>query len=122
MTQRPGTSYEDIIRERHPEFQKTSNSGATHGDGDLRHPNFLVEAKDRGTEGFSLPRKEFLKLQRQSANWSRGQWAYFFRNRTGEEVVILNRELFEEMLEVLHGALVAECPKCKTEIEMEFDW
>ena len=121
MAKRRGTGYEDTIAERYG-FDKTSNSGAKHGDGDLRHRNFLVEAKDHGTEGFSLPRKEFLKLRRQSTNWSQGRWAYFFRNRTGDEVVILNRELFDQILEVLEGALVAECPSCNGEVEMEFDW
>ena len=122
MARRKGSGYEDILFERYPELQKTSNSGATHGDGDLRHPNFLVEAKDHGNEGFSLSRTDFLKLKRQSTQWSQGRWVYFFRNRTGDEVIMLNRKLFDEMLEVLHGTLVAECPECKTEIEMEFDW
>jgi len=117
MAQNPGTPYELALLERFG-FQKTAGSGSVHGDGDLRHRCFLVEAKDHSKENFNLPRTDFLKMRRQALMHAGGQWVYFFRNAHGEQAVTMNIELFETLLGIADGGV--ECPECKTVVEV--DW
>lgn len=117
MAQNPGTPYELHLGERFG-FCKNSGSGNKHGDGDLRHRCFLVEAKDHGKENFNLPRSDYLKLRAQSLQWAEGNWVYFFRNVHGEEAVTMNVDLFETLLSIADGGI--ECPECGTVVEA--DW
>lgn len=120
MSQRPGTAFEEEIQERF-DFSKTTNSGAVHGDGDLRHDGgrFIVECKDdRRHEGMSIPSGDFLKMKQQAALFGDSNWVRFVRRKNGEISVTMNVQLFETMLSVCDGKIV--CPECKTRLKP--DW
>lgn len=109
MARRPGTGLEKTIEARYG-FRRTSNSGATYGDGDLRHPSgrFIVESKDWNTEGFSIPGKDLKKIIDQAKRFGDGNFVWFQRTKDGTVVVGMNEDLFALMLAVCDG--VIQCP------------
>ena len=120
MSPRAGEPFEEEIQEAF-DFQWTSNSGAVHGDADLRHSGgrFIIECKDdRRHEGVSVDAEDLLKMKQQAALFGDSNWVRFVRNKAGEIVVMLNQNLFKTMLSVCDGKIV--CPECKTRIQP--DW
>jgi hypothetical protein len=119
MSTRPGTPWEEAARERYG-FQPTANSGAVHGDADLRHKGgrFVVECKDGYGDHISIPKKQLLKMEKQALLFGDGNWARLMRTDNGRVVVAMNERLFETLLSVADGVIV--CPDCKTKLQP--DW
>lgn len=115
----PGRRYEEILAERYG-LRRTPGSGNVHGDGDLRHKRFLIEAKDHGKESFNLSRNDFLKMGRQAGVYYGGKWVYFFRNKFGEEAVTMNVDLFNILLSIAENRHQRGCPECGAVLEN--DW
>jgi len=90
----------EIAKKLH--FQKTVNSGAYWGDGDLRpimnHLPIMVEAKVKTGHPVVRAdiRKDIEKLKRQSSKIGR-DWLYIIKGE--EELVICSLDLFAELTE-----------------------
>lgn len=115
---RAGTAYEKAVAERYG-FRVTSNSGAVHGDADLRHDGgrFIVECKDRGTEAFSIPGSDVKKMDREARLYGDGNWVRFMQNKEGRTVVAMNEELFKVLLDIADGVIKCPCGK-----KIQPDW
>ena len=112
MARRAGTGLEKTVSEKFG-FSGTANSGAKHGDADLRHKSgrFIVECKDRGTEGVSIPGSDLKKMKQQAISYGDGNLVRFMRNKDGTTVVAMNEELFELLLGIADGVIVCPCGK-----------
>lgn len=108
---RQGESFEKNIAEDLG-TKRTCNSGAKWGNGDLQHPDAILEAKDRGAEGFSMPYKDFLKLKKEMLAHHRRYWAYFVRNVHGDKVVVIPYEVAVAMFAVGGDDNNHRCSNC----------
>lgn len=108
---RQGESFEKNIA-ADLDTTRTCNSGAKWGDGDLRHPEAILEAKDRGAESFSMPRNDLLKLQKEAMTHHRRYWAYFIRNKHGEKVAVIPYELAISFFSNHGDDMVHKCSNC----------
>lgn len=112
MARRAGSSFEDHVAAEYG-FTHTTNSGAKHGDGDLRHSGgrFIVECKDLGIEGFSIPAAGYKKVVQQALSHGDGNFVWFQRNAQGKVVVSMNEELFKLLFTVADGVITCPCGK-----------
>lgn len=112
MARRAGTGLELTVAAKYG-FKGTANSGAIHGDADLRHKSgrFIVECKDRGTESVSVPGPDIKKMEQQALLYGDGNWVRFMRNKQGKTIVAMNEELFRLFLQIADGVIVCPCGK-----------
>jgi len=99
---RLGTNLEEYVFDTMPGASWTSNSGATHGDADLRHSTYVVECKEeKSKKPVSFSEKDLLKLIQQATNQSKEPMAVLW-NKHGKWGV-LRYDHICELLEELRG-------------------
>jgi len=95
-----GDEFEEVVLDKlGPGFSKTAGSGSVWKDGDIRHPELVVECKVKNTaNSISCPRSELDHLQRE-AHIQCKDWMYVQRNKHGEELVLLPLDTLAWMTE-----------------------
>lgn len=80
-------------------FTTTANSGAKWSDGDLTHPDYVIECKVKSTQkGFSAPNAE-LKKVKEIADKTLKDWIYVQEISNGRRMVLMDYEAFMEITE-----------------------
>jgi len=80
-------------------FTTTANSGAKWSDGDLTHPDYVIECKVKSTQkGFSAPSGEIKKVK-EIADKTLKDWIYVQEISEGRRMVLMDYEAFMEITE-----------------------
>ena len=80
-------------------FKPTANSGAKWSDGDITHPDYVIECKVKSTQkGFSAPNAE-LKKVKEIADKTLKDWIYVQEVSEGRTMVLMDYEAFMEITE-----------------------
>jgi hypothetical protein len=67
-------------------------------DGDLKHPEYVVECKVKNSsKGVSIPAKELTKLQAEAKKQFK-EWLFVVENESGNISITMDITLFSEML------------------------
>lgn len=81
------------------EINKTTNSGAKYGNGDLANRIMVVECKYKSKDILSAPKKELEKLIKLAQDSGR-EWLYVQENNLGTFAVI-DFEFFTQMYQII---------------------
>lgn len=68
-------------------LDSTARSGAHWDDGDLKHPDFVIECKYKSQPNLTFPKNERTKLQEQAKRLLK-DWIYLQSNNSGDYAVM----------------------------------
>jgi hypothetical protein len=101
MSRAIGDEFEDLIYSVLGDINKTTNSGAKFGNGDLANSNIIIECKNKDLPRLRPDWKEIEKVIKQANNSGR-EWAYIQRNQAGT-FVIVDFNFFQELFNKFYG-------------------
>jgi Holliday junction resolvase len=82
-------------------FRQTAGSGSVFKDGDLSHPQYVVECKVRNsTSGLSISGSDLVKLIKEAKKQGK-EWLAILENRDGVKSVMMDLNQFATLLEEL---------------------
>ncbi len=95
MSRKVGDKFEKKVAQK-LDAKRTSNSGATFGNGDLTNDTFLIECKVKTTESLSISAREYKKAKQQADK--HGKDVIFCQKTKLGEFAILSLETLRELL------------------------
>jgi hypothetical protein len=79
-------------------FSTTAGSGSVWMDGDLKHPEYVVECKVKNaTKGVTIPTKDLSKLQLEAKKQMK-EWLFVVENGLGDISITMDIRTFSEIL------------------------